>query len=206
MPMRGYLKTSDRTRLSTISVDGKLNRRKKLELTRYSTKTGRSKMYVRDCVEHDSPGTIGGLVPVELFTNSGKTWSSVGTYKCCVLCWRIVDPAFPVVTPQPAEAVYDEDSKKESASRARTGRKTKRASSSGDKPEFIPLADRVFSFFESNPNVWFSTPEIVAGLGASRAGVIACLKPLVADQYLEKELGGHGMGDSTKYIHWEKEA
>jgi hypothetical protein len=162
-------------------------------------------MYVRDCVEHDSSGSMGGLLPVELFGNTGKTWASLGVFKCCVLCWRIIDPAFPVVSEQPAEASYEEDKTRTNASRARKVKKTKRIVTS-DREERIPLADKVWEFLDVRVNEWFTTQEIMAAVGSSRAGVINVLKPLVAEGAVEVIRGGHGMGDSTKYSHQETEA
>jgi len=102
MPLSGYMKTLDPGRISSVSITGFKERRKKLLPTKYDSDQGRTTMYVRDCVTHDAEGARGGLVPVELFTNSGGAWVSQGIAKCCVLCWLIVIPPsddFP--SPQP---------------------------------------------------------------------------------------------------------
>lgn len=196
MPLFGYLKTSDRSRISTITVDNNKERRKRLEVTRNDSASSRGMMYVRDCIAHDSGESIGGLVPVQLMERDGDGWAPVAVVKCCVLCWRIVDPNWDTPTPQPVVLTKGHvgDGSLTAAKKARAQAKRQARKSAAPK-----LTDRLAEFLSGRPMEWWTTADLVTTIGSPRQSIIRALQPLIESGRVEVERGGHGKGNSTQY-------
>lgn len=88
MPLQGYLKTSEPSRISSIST-GTREKRKQI----IAPSSGGEQVYVimrvTDCLDHSSPHPT---VPVELMErHEGGRWDSKGVARCCPLCWKILE-------------------------------------------------------------------------------------------------------------------
>jgi len=185
MPLSGYLKTSDPGRISTIAIAGSKERRKKILPTRYNSKTAAETVYMRDCVTHGSPESMGGTVPVEMFRNEGKEWISLGIARCCVLCWLVIVPPtndFPEPQPLPVGKGAAADG----GSPRRRG-PDKQPRTRAESKTMQSAAKDLKGWLDADPSMPMSVAELMAGTGLPRASMNRLLDKMVEKGYLVRE-------------------
>lgn len=189
MPLVGYLSTSkDPGRISTLTNLPGLDkdRRKKIVASRRSDR----QMYVRDCISHDPPGTVAGVMLMRFIPGTG--WIELGVAKCCPLCWRILVPPSNVDLPSPRPLPVVKVATQKQRRALSRGRNTKQGRI------INPTKQRLQDLFSTGEA--FGTREVMEVTGLSRTRTRNLLMELVQEGSIEVGEVGGGFGKQTIWV------
>lgn len=191
MPLRGYMKTTDPGRISSITNVEDKSRRKRIVPLPVKTKEMYIRMYVADCETHDPPGTV---APVELFAHrDGVGWVSLGIAKCCPLCWLIIQPPPDTDLPPPRPVEYgDPNSAFAQGRRKKPSRKDKKLREDPYSKYF-----EVVSILRKAGTL--TTAEVMSTLGLRRTAARRYLEQAVERKVAVKTVGAGGPAGKTVY-------
>jgi hypothetical protein len=151
MPLRGYLKTSDRGRISSISaIDHDPTRRKKILPISKHSENMYVQIYVLDCSTHETGGPVVPVVLMQL--KQGLGWEELGTAKCCPLCWAVLQPPPGISLPVaklPQEPKKTSEKQRAALKKGRSGRR------GGATPETLRILDDLINLFTGDPGDWY---------------------------------------------------
>lgn len=197
MPLVAYLKTSDRSRISSVStLQHGIDRQRHKRISPINSSAGHPQlhMYVRDCYSHDPVGVV---VPVDLMEIVDGRWEFIGVAKCCPLCWMIIIPPDGVELPDPTP-LPEPTHKASLAQRAALakGRVTQRKNRG--RPKSSQLYAQVMDIAEAGDN--FTVQDIMELSNKSRTAVRKVFTSLVSSgELVISSSGGLGKGNSTLY-------